>query len=449
MRVADLKNKKIVIWGLGREGKAAGEFIRKQLPMQKLVFVDEAPNAAMPDKLRAGDEVIRGSDGVKSALHDADIIIIKSPGVSLYHPLMMGRQTPVTSLLNLWFAEPRTATTICVTGTKGKSTTASLLAHTLNALGKKAVAVGNIGVPVTEVSGNDADFIIIETSSYQTADFSGACDIGILTSLYPEHLDWHKSLAAYYRDKLNLLAHSRVKIINAEAAETIRQQNIALDDTISFNHPSGIHVKDGAIYDKAARVGTLQNKHLSRQHNLVNVCAVLTVIHQLGLDMAAALRGMEDFEGLPHRQQELGEKNGVLFVDDSISTTPQSAIAAMEAYNGKPITLIAGGYDRGIDYSPLTDYVRQKNIHAVICMGPSGQRIHDALEKTGAGHIYMSTSMPEAVALAKKYTPEGGVVLLSPAAPSYGMFKDFIERGEKFAACVNETGGMDIDAKAI
>jgi len=438
MRAADLKNKNIVIWGLGREGKAAAEFIHKQLPGQFLVFVDEAPHAGAPENLQAGDQVARNNDEIKAALHAADIII-KSPGVSLSHPLLMGRHAPITSLLNLWFAEPRTAITVCVTGTKGKSTTTSLLAHTLNALGKKAVAAGNIGVPITEVSGNAADIIVIETSSYQAADFFGTCDIGILTSLYPDHLDWHTSLAAYYRDKLNLLGHSRVKIVNAEALETIRQHNIALGDTILFNHPSGIHVKDGAVYDQSTRIGAINNRYLSRSHNLVNVCGVLTAIRQLGFDLAAALRGMEDFQGLPHRQQELGEKDGVLFVDDSIATTPQAAIAAMEAYTDKSITLIAGGYDRGIDYAPLTDYVLRKKIHTVICMGPSGQRIYDALKQGGAGLIYMSTSMPEAVDLAKRHTPKNGVVLLSPAAPSYGMFKDFVERGLKFAACVNQS----------
>jgi UDP-N-acetylmuramoylalanine--D-glutamate ligase len=160
----------------------------------------------------------------------------------------------------------------------------------------------------------------------------------------------------------------------------------------------------------------------------------LTALEQLGFAPNAALRAMEDFQGLPHRQQALGEKNGILYVDDSISTTPQSAIAAMEVYRSRPITLIAGGYDRGIDDAPLSDYVLRHNIHALIGMGPSGERFLKALKERRTERVYTAVSMKEAVALAKQTTASGGVILLSPAAASYGLFKDFIERGKAFAA---------------
>ncbi len=433
MAAAELKGKNVVIWGMGREGRAAAEFIRKIQPDAKISFADENSKAETIGDYPAARGVI------DAALEAADIIV-KSPGVSLYHPLavkLKAKGTPITSLLNLWFAQPRRAKTIVITGTKGKSTTTSLLVHALAAAGKKAAAVGNIGVPVTEADGNALDFAVIEVSSFQAANFDGMCDIAILTSLYPEHLDWHGSPDIYFRDKLNLLARSKIRIVNAEAAQAALER-IPGADIIPFNDPEYFYERNGIIYERDHPIGEIKNRHLARHHNLLNICAALTALRQLGFDPVAALRSMETYQGLPHRQQELGEKNGVLFVDDSISTTPQSAIAAMEAYAGRPITLIAGGYDRGVDYAPLTDHILARKIHAVICIGPAGKRIFEALQKAGAANIHPSPAFKEAVEWAGAHTPPKGVVLLSPAAPSFDMFKDYVERGMKFAAYVNE-----------
>ncbi|MFA5040773.1 MAG: UDP-N-acetylmuramoyl-L-alanine--D-glutamate ligase [Bdellovibrionales bacterium] len=433
MRKSDLKGKKVVIWGTGREGRAAAEYIRKQQSDQVFTFVDEDPKADM-SFLASGDKKAVNSVDIKSALDGADVII-KSPGVSLYHPLLRGKTT--TSLLNLWLAEPHEAKIICVTGSKGKSTTSSLLAHTLNALGEKAALLGNIGVPVTEFSAEEKGYAIVEVSSYQAATLSEACDIGVVTSLYPEHLDWHGSLKAYYRDKLNLLTYSGKSIVNAEAAQTAKENGITIDKAILFNTPTGFHIKDGQVFDKETPLRFLKNTYLSRAHNLVNVCAALTVLKELGIAPKNALPKMESFQALPHRQQELGEKDGITFVDDSISTTPQSAIAAMEAYTGRPLTLLAGGFDRGIDYAPLVDYVQKMEINAVVCMGPSGERIYKDLHTPNA---FYAPTLQEAVAIALEKTPLGGVILLSPASPSYGMFKNFEERGNVFAELTSMEG---------
>src|SRR5690606_21077832 len=140
-------------------------------------------------------------------------VIVKSPGVSLYHPLLRGRR--VTSLMNLWFAQGHTAKTVCVTGTKGKSTTSALLGHVLQGLGRAASVTGNIGVPITEASEN-AEILIIETSSYQAANFEGRCDIAAVTSLYPEHLDWHGDFDTYAADKLHLLGQADIRIVHQQ-----------------------------------------------------------------------------------------------------------------------------------------------------------------------------------------------------------------------------------------
>ena len=206
------------------------------------------------------------------------------------------------------------------------------------------MAAGNIGVPVTELPRDGLDAAVIEVSSYQAADFSGQCDIAVLTSLFQEHLDWHGSVTAYRRDKLNLLRHARRAMINREALAAVGE---VLDlnglQHTTFAAGPALHVN---------------NRYLSRPHNLANVAAALAVMQDLGVDAAAALRAAEDFPPLPHRQQEIVEIDGVLYVDDSISTTPEATIAALEVYRDRPVTVIIGGHDRGIDYAALIERLR-------------------------------------------------------------------------------------------
>ena len=331
--------------------------------------------------------------------------------------------------MNLWFAENIGIRTICITGTKGKSTTASLIAHILGRLGRKVALAGNIGVPVTEIDASSAEFAVIEVSSYQAADFDGMCDIAVLTSLFPEHLDWHLTLDSYYRDKLNLLRHSRCAVVNRESSPAAGLARYFFNDAAAF------HSRGTAIFDGGERIGDVENRYLARSHNLSNVCAALTVAKVLGFDPRAALAAVRDFRALPHRQQEIGEIAGVLYVDDSISTAPESTLAALEVYAGRDITLIAGGYDRGIDYGKLIAKLAGGAARAVVCLGISGERIYTTL-RAAPDHpdTTLARSMEAAVAWARQKTPKGGVVLLSPAAPSYGDYHDFAERGRDFAA---------------
>ncbi len=491
MRARDLTGKKVVIWGAGMEGRAAAAWILDRAVPASLVFVDdsqgEEPSVKIALPLREGTrfslpkgEKISGrgqtpkqqplpenacafstlpqgegdlsesvnpiskpltypilcSEEKEKALAQADVVV-KSPGVSLYRPeihALQATQRPITSLLNLWLAEPHAATVIGITGSKGKSTTSALLAHVLREnSGKRIALAGNIGTPVTAVNLNETDIAIIEISSHQAATLSESCAIGLVTTLYPEHLDWHGSVTRYYADKLNLLAQSRVTIACQQVIKAAQECGLTVNPTVIFADKNGFHTQGSRLYDGAKPLPFLDNAYLTRPHNLANVCAVLTVLRVLGQDTSAAIEAIKTFQGLPHRQQELGEKDGLLYVNDSLSTTPHAAIAAMEAYAGRPLTLIAGGFDRGIDYTPLVDYVLRRSSVAVVCMGPSGERIFKALEERGAKTIALAASMEEAVAFARDHTATGGVVLLSPAAPSFGLFKDYAERGLRFA----------------
>lgn len=440
MRAADLGAARVAIWGLGREGRAAIGFLRARHPNLPLLLLDDAEDAPAP----AGFDHIDcafGAERIAHALGEIDVVV-KSPGVSLYRAdLEIARRNGVkiTSLLNLWFGEDVAVTTICVTGTKGKSTTASLIAHILGRLGRRVALAGNIGVPITETDPT-VDYAVIEVSSYQAADFDAVCDVAVLTSLFPEHIDWHRTLDAYYRDKLNLLRRSRCAIINREAASAVGFERNLQPYTIFFNDEDGVHRRGSDIFDSGSRIGDVGNRYLARAHNISNLCAALTVAKRLDLDLAAALEAACDFRPLAHRQQELGEVGGVLIVDDSISTAPESTIAALAVYAGHDIAVIVGGYDRGVDYGKLIAVLAEGTARWVICLGASGERIYDGLLAAGRMRpeasltAYRAQSMDDAVAYAKRVTMPGGVVLLSPAAPSYGYYRDFAERGRDFAA---------------
>jgi UDP-N-acetylmuramoylalanine--D-glutamate ligase len=436
MRVADLGSRRIAVWGLGREGRAAIEFLRRHHPGLPLMLLDDAADAHPPDE--CGNLTCAfGAERIARALESVDVIV-KSPGVSLYRSEVEGARrngVQITSLLNLWFGEAPEIVTIGVTGTKGKSTTASLIAHILGRLGRRVALAGNIGVPITEVT--DADYAVIEVSSYQAADFDGICDIALLTSLYPEHTNWHLTHQRYVRDKLNLLNRSRFRIANRDAVDAIGDFLPSPDRL--FNETAGIHFRGIEIFDGREWVGPVRNSYLARAHNKSNLCAALAVMKALDIDLMAALDATRDFPALPHRQQELGKNGNLLFVDDSISTIPESTIAALAVYAGRDITVVVGGYDRGIDYDKLVDTLSSGAAKAVICLGDSGRRIYAQLVALSrrsdiACSVREASSMAEAVSQAKQVTPAGGVVLLSPAAPSYGYYRDYIERGRDFAA---------------
>jgi UDP-N-acetylmuramoylalanine--D-glutamate ligase len=416
--------------------------LRQRHPGLPLLVLDDE-DRQVPDGLGANIEYAFGPGRIAGALGDIDIIV-KSPGVSLYRREIQAARaadTRVTSLLNLWFAERLDLTTICVTGTKGKSTTASLLAHMLARLGRRVALVGNIGIPITGIDGATTDIAVIEVSSYQAADFDGRCDIGVLTSLYPEHIDWHLSVENYFRDKINLLNHSHRRIIHratAEIVERFADGSRARQDF--FDDEGRIHCSGTEILDGAAAIGQVRNPYLARPHNRSNLCAAVAVAKSLDLDPAAALDAAGGFRGLPHRQQELGEIGGVLFVDDSISTIPESTLAALAVYAGRDITVILGGHDRGIDYGKLVENAVTGAAKSIICLGDSGERIYSSARALASRRdgvtckIHRARSMAAAVAYARKVTAPGGVVLLSPAAPSYGQYRDYIERGRDFAA---------------
>src|SRR6185312_6349001 len=277
-------------------------------------------------------------------------VVVKSPGISAYKPALLAAQARglrVTSGTALWFAENPDARVIGVTGTKGKSTTSALIAHLARALGVRTALAGNIGLPLLQLLGQQAELWVVELSSFQTGD-AGPLELGIVTSLYEEHLDWHVTLERYVTDKLKLAAVSRHLLVNG-GQEWLLERTATHRARSTFGPASAWQVRDGFICRNGQRVFALARLPMPGAHNAGNACAALAALELVGLDALAAAPALVSFRPLPHRLHLLGEQNGHAWVDDSISTTPLATLAALESLRDRAVTVLVGGYDRGLD----------------------------------------------------------------------------------------------------
>ncbi len=465
MRCAELAGREVVVWGAGREGRAALAVLQALAPGQRIGLVardDEV--AALPAELAAVvDRVDPRSDDGRAVL-DRSAAIIKSPGVSPYQPPLSGHPdwcAKLSSGTALWLAEPRRAPVIAVTGTKGKSTSSALIAHLLRSAGKRVGLAGNIGLPLLELlcPAVEPEFWVIELSSFQTATLSRPPDVAVLLNLHPEHLDWHGSVARYYADKLRLFGvpgqRPAISVVVAEsgfeADEVARAALAGMADAFAaeraplarFGADDGWHPDGTAIVHPDGRRVDRARLPLPGRHNALNLCAALTVLDRLDIDIDLALARLGEFRALPHRLQELGERDGRLIVNDSIATTPHASLAALAHYRGRPAVLIAGGHDRGVDWSAFAAAMARDPIAAVVTTGANGERIAAQLASAApAQPCRHCADFDAAVATALALTPSGGVLLLSPGAPSFGAFRDYVERGRRFA----QLTGFDPDA---
>ena len=433
MRIADLAGKHVAIWGFGREGRAAIAALRQRLPeLQLTLFCSEAEVAAAQAFHAALDVRGREPDAIDLAPFD---VVVKSPGVSAYKPALLAAKEAglqVTSGTALWFGENPDAKVVAVTGTKGKSTTTALLAHLARSLGVRTALAGNIGMPLLELLGQSAGLWAIELSSFQTGE-AGPLELGVVTSLYEEHLDWHGSRERYVADKLKLADASRRLLVNA-LQPSLLEKTAAHPARLLFGTVDGWHVADGHIRRGARNIIEASRLSAPGAHNALNACAALAALEAMGYDAIAAAPALATFVPLPHRLQPLGERDGVLWINDSISTTPQATLAALESLRAREVTVLAGGHDRGLDWSDFVAAAVAHPPHAIVCSGANGPRIATALREAKVGTMLVeAANLDAAVAEARKLTPPGGCILLSPGAPSFDQFHDYAERGRHFA----------------
>ena len=452
MKIADLAGQRVALWGWGREGRAAYTALRARLPEQALtLFCSEAEVA---DAAASHDPLLVIEHAATGERLGAFDVVVKSPGISPNKPEALEAASRGTRFIGgtaLWFGERAdaagdVANAICITGTKGKSTTSSLLAHLLRASGLRTALAGNIGLPLLELLDEDADAWAIELSSYQTRDVaaSGARPrIAIVTNLHPEHLDWHGSETRYVEDKLALVteAHPHIAVLNA-ADPRLAALVLPGSEIRWYGDTRGWHLRGDALYRGDAFVMQTESMPLPGWHNRSNLCAVLTALDAFGLDAAALAPHAATFQPLPNRLQPIGTRDGILYVNDSISTTPMATLAALSLYRDRPVALLVGGHDRGLPWDDFADAMHAQAPRAIVTMGQNGPRIRALLEPVAAQAgfaLSSATDLADAMAQARDALPDGGVVLLSPGAPSFGVYRDYVARGRHFA----ELAGFD------
>jgi UDP-N-acetylmuramoylalanine--D-glutamate ligase len=402
-----------------------------------LLAVDASP-VLVDDDPAPGSEAIRTDQGGLDALRSCEVVV-KTPGISRYRTDVQQLEADgiaVAGGLGLWMQEADRDRVACITGTKGKSTTTSIAGHLLQRLGFRCFVGGNIGKPPWDPqAAQEADFWVIETSSYQATDLNVAPRVVAVTSLHPDHLNWHGDLAAYYRDKLSIctLPGAGVTVSNAE-------------DPVVHDHRSQLGEHVHWVPDSTLPADWTSRLPLLGRHNVLNALMAQAVLAELGIaesadDDALALAA-EGFAPLASRLQVIGAIGGVTFVDDSLSTNVLPTLAALDAFPDRRVALIAGGFDRGVDYAPLADGVARRQAPLLVLGVPaSGPRIIETLQTADLGPLIdtcMTEGVEEATRLGYEWAAPDGVVLLSPAAPSFGLFRDYRERAAAFAAAMRK-----------
>jgi UDP-N-acetylmuramoylalanine--D-glutamate ligase len=430
----------IGVWGLGVEGGASLRRLRAMGIVP--VLVDDKPGGPTLD----GIEVLATGRGGLDALGACEVVV-KSPGISRYRAEVTDLESAgvmVCGGLGLFMAEADAERVVCITGTKGKSTTTVLAVHLLRGLGVGAAAGGNIGRPPWDLSPEpEPDYWVIETSSFQVPDLPVASRVVAVTSLAPDHLDWHGTVERYYADKLSLSTKTGVELVLANGSD----ERLRAEATRLGAHVRWVTDTEGEGDTAWARQLGLRGKHNARNATMAH--QILLALGIPGADDGRLLgQAAAGFPGLPSRCRSVATIGPVEFIDDSLSTNVLPTEAALDAFDRSPVALLVGGHDRGLDYAALGQAVaRRTRPTLVVTMPDNGPRIGAAVRvETAKVEVVDAGSLEEAVAIAYRWalevaTPEGedggAVVLLSPAAPSFGRFSDYRERAAAFAAAAD------------
>jgi UDP-N-acetylmuramoyl-L-alanine---L-glutamate ligase len=451
---SDLAGARVGVWGLGREGHAN---LRKLTALGvEPVLVDDHPQTEP-----GGSRVLATGDGGLAALERCDVVV-KTPGLSRYRPEvahLSGLGIPVVGGLGLWLAEADLRRVVCVTGTKGKSTTVSVIGHLLTGLGYRCLVGGNIGVvpydPAENKQPGEPDFWAIEVSSYQATDLPCTPPVTAVTSLHPDHLDWHGGVEQYYRDKLSMCSQPGAELTVANGDSDLiteragllapRVEWVSAADDPGADWPGADWPgadwpgADWPGADWTAPLGLL-GRHNRRNALIARRCLIALGVPGASEDarLRAAAAG---YRHLPSRLAPIGAVAGVTFVDDSLSTNVLPTLAALDSLPGRRVALIVGGHDRGIDYAPLASGVLARHEPTLVLTLPdSGPRIRTEIERAASSApnqafagVTDCADLDSAAAAGFRWARPDGTVLLSPAAPSFGHFRDYRDRSEAFA----------------
>ena len=439
---------KIAIAGYGVEGKS--NYAYWNTPEHDVAIADER---AVLDDVPEGVSTILG-EGAFKKLQDFDLVI-RSAGVA---PRKITTHGKIWSATNEFFAKCP-ATIIGVTGTKGKGTTCSLIASILRAAGKTVHLVGNIGVPALEVLSEitEDDIVVYELSSFQLWDLEKSPHIAVVLMVEPDHLDVHEDLGEYVAAKKNIRRYQRgydscfyhpTNELSRDIASTElvheptgSPTSIDLAERYAVPDDGQAYVKDGFFCVQDRKICSIDHLKLPGAHNLENACAAISAISELScwseISDEMIARGLADFTGLDHRLKFVREVGGVKYYDDSIATTPGSAIAALRSFD-QPKIIILGGSEKGADYAEIIETAKEVRAR-VIAIGQTGRRMYELCKEKGvAVELLKNVNMRAIVKKARMQANSGDVVILSPASASFDMFKNAKDRGDQFVTAVEE-----------
>jgi UDP-N-acetylmuramoyl-L-alanine---L-glutamate ligase len=435
---SELRGASAGVWGLGVEGLAN---VRKLGTLgADPVLVDDRPPAGGVD----GRPVLATADGGLDALARCDVVV-KTPGISRYRDdlrQLEARGIPVTGGLGLWLQEAPRERVLIITGTKGKSSTTAIAGHLLTRWGYRCMVGGNIGRPPWDPAQDQAawDYWVIETSSYQATDLPCSPPVVAVTSLHPDHLPWHGGdVEAYYRDKLSACTQPGADLTVANGdSDLLRARRALLGPRVDW-----VRAGDDPAAGWMRPLGLL-GAHSRRNALIARACLRALSVPQAG-DEDALRAAAAGFQPLGSRLQVIGTVGGVTFVDDSLSTNVLPTLAALDAFPGRRVALIAGGQDRGIDYQPLAAGLAGRTAGTLVLAVPdSGPRIRAAIEaaRPAAAEVVSCDGLDAAVGQGFAWAWPDGVVLLSPAAPSFGQFRDYRDRGDAFARAMKSCADL-------
>jgi len=419
---ADLAGRSVGIFGFGVEGRAAAAQLRR-LGIEPVIVDDRGPSA--------GDGVLATMSGGLEALASCDVVL-KTPGLSTYADSVSSLRSQgvlVTSALSCWLTDADRSRVVLITGTKGKSTTASILGHLLNRLGHDTAVVGNIGrVPYDPDVAPSATFTVVEVSSFQAEGLACTTPIIGVTSIGQDHLDWHGTVERYVTDKLSIAAKPGAARAIVADTDALRALAPLLGPDPSFVAPTAL---DRAI---AAALG------LAGGHHDSNVAVARGVIEGLLGPVAddRLIAAASGFVPLESRFSEVPPLGAVRVIDDSLATNPLPTIAGLASLGAARVALLVGGHERGVDYAPLgAALAERQGATLVLAMPENGQRILEAVTPSATITTVLVGSLAEAVDRGLAWLNGEGVLVLSPAAPSFGHFIDYRDRAQQFRALVD------------
>ena len=434
MNIDELKplfdGKRVVILGFGREGKIWLELLRRLACCEQIAVADMNP-------LELDDPDILPICGEHYLEECAEFdIILQSPGVIIKDRLDETEKSKIISQTEI-LLRLKPCRIIGVTGTKGKSTTASLIFHFLQANSIPSMLIGNIGVPplkrLEEMTGDVV--AVCEMSCHQLEFARHSPDIAVLLNIFPEHLDHYVSFGAYAEAKRNIARFSDphdTVLSNVDLLPLDTAGNVA---SCAFGKRADVWTDGSSIFLFGEEIQSERiNTRLCGKHNLYNIAVALAAAIKAGAELDKCLDSLPDFNGLEHRLERVAVINGVEYINDSISTIPEAAIAAVNAFDGADC-LILGGMDRGISYDMLGDFLNTGVVDTVILLPDSGKRIKKLITNTKVV-VIEAENMEKAVSLAAKTARRR--VILSPAAASYGFYRNFEERGAHFKSLVKQ-----------